>query len=58
MNANTILEKGRSGEKLFDEEIHALMLHAIFLLKSIDKETQKSISKANDLLALQFKKAA
>ena len=58
MNIKTILQKGQSGESLCADELKALMLHAIDLLKYIDKKTQKSILCAHALLEDQYKKAA
>lgn len=58
MNADLILQKGRSGEMLSAEEMKALMMHAIEILDFIKSETLASIEQANDLLAKQFKAAA
>lgn len=43
MNIDTIFQKGQVGERLCADELKALMLHAIYLLKYIDSQTQKSI---------------
>lgn len=58
MNIDTILKKGQSGESLSDNELFALMSHAIYLLKYIESCTLKSISCAHDILEAQYKKAA
>lgn len=58
MNIDNILNKGNAGEKLSTQELSALMSHAIFLLKYIEKCTQESISRAHEILESQYKKAA
>lgn len=58
MTAEMILQKGQSGEMLSANEMTALMLHAIDLLKFIENETRASIERANALLESQYKKAA
>lgn len=57
MNVENILHKGQSGESLSANELAALMSHAIFLLKYIERCTLKSISCAQDMLEEQYKKA-
>lgn len=43
MNVNTVLKKANNGEVLNDQEIGALMLHAIDLLKHFNELTQARI---------------
>ena len=58
MKIDHILEKNRAGKALCIDEVKALMLHALDLLRYINAETQRSITLAHSLLGEQCKKAA
>lgn len=58
MDIDFIIQKGQTGKTLSTKEIEALMLHAIDLLKFIEKQTHESIERAHKLLESQYRKAA
>ena len=53
-----ILEKHRIGGRLATNDIRALMLHALEILGDFEKETRKSIARAQKMIGEQYKKAA
>jgi hypothetical protein len=53
-----ILEKHGNGDKLATNDIRALMLYTLEILGDFEKETRKSIARAQKFIGEQFRKAA
>ena len=53
-----LIEQHNAGKKLAMEDIHALMIYALELLKEFESNTKASIDRAHKLIGERYKKAA